>query len=294
MLKPHGDYLQDTIRNTPAELATLDPPMTAELREVFDRYGVVVLGYSGSDPAIADAMRRRRARYGLYWVARGDLVEPARSLVEVVAGRVITRAGAAEFLADLDRRLTVFSAHPSGQTPLAAHDETVVLMRRGDKVGLHELLLAEQRALEVAVVEATRNRHHQTPTTALVQELHGLLLPALERRLASLCPLVLHGAAALTAVVRQLVELTQRKPLLQNSYVLWTEVPDWCCWWLGQAVGAFAARQRRFAPLQPLLTAQVTDEYGRSSPLFPGFPGDVGLELANVLDAGRNPGFVAP
>jgi hypothetical protein len=294
VLKPHGDYLQDTIRNTPAELATLDPSMTAELREVFDRYGIVVLGYSGSDPAIADAMRRRRVRYGLYWVARGELVEPARSLVEVVAGRITTRAGAAEFLADLDRRLTVFSAHPSGQTPLAVHDETVLLLRRGDTVGLHELLLAEQRALEAAVVEATRDRHRQTPTTASGQELHGLLLPVLERRLASLCPLVLHDAGALTAVVRQLVDFKQRKPLVQNTYVLWTEVPDWCCWWLGQALGAFAARQRRFAPLQPLLTAQVNDEYGRSSPLVPGFPGDMGLELGNVLNAGRNPGFVAP
>jgi hypothetical protein len=76
VLKPRGDYLQQTIRNTPSELAELEPAMTIELQEVFDRYGSVVLGYSGSDEAIANAMRARRSRYGLYWVARGALSEP--------------------------------------------------------------------------------------------------------------------------------------------------------------------------------------------------------------------------
>lgn len=294
VVKPHGDYLQDTIRNTPAELASLEPAMAAELQEVFDRYGVVVLGYSGSDPAIAEAMRRRRGRYGLYWVARGELAEPRRSLVEAVGGRVITRLGAAEFLADLDRRLAVFAAHPSGQTPLTVHDETLLLLRRGDRVGLRELLLTEQRALEAAVVEATRDRHQQAPTSASLQEVHDRLLPSLERRLASLLPLVLHDPEALADVSRQLVDFKSRKALGQNYYVLWSDVPDWCCWWLGQAIGAFAARHRRFASLRPLLTARLTDEYGRSSPLVPGFPGEMGLELGNLHNAGRNPQLIAP
>jgi hypothetical protein len=71
VLKPHGDYLQQTIRNTAAELAILEPGVTEELQDVLDRYGIVVIGYSGSDEAIAEAMRARKSRYGLYWVARG-------------------------------------------------------------------------------------------------------------------------------------------------------------------------------------------------------------------------------
>ncbi|MGH2968857.1 MAG: SIR2 family protein [Solirubrobacteraceae bacterium] len=47
VLKPHGDYLRQTIRNTPEELEELEPAMTAELAEVFNRYGIVVVGYSG-------------------------------------------------------------------------------------------------------------------------------------------------------------------------------------------------------------------------------------------------------
>jgi hypothetical protein len=37
---------------------------------VLDRYGLVVLGYSGSDEAIGRALRATRSRYGLYcWYA---------------------------------------------------------------------------------------------------------------------------------------------------------------------------------------------------------------------------------
>jgi hypothetical protein len=102
VLKPHGDYLQETIRNTPAELAELEPGMTTELQEVFDRYGLVVLGYSGIDEALSNALRRRTSRYGLYWVARAELTEHARGLVEVVGGRLIVWRNASEFLSDLE------------------------------------------------------------------------------------------------------------------------------------------------------------------------------------------------
>jgi hypothetical protein len=38
VLKPHGDYLRETIRNTPEELAELEPRITTELGEAFSRY----------------------------------------------------------------------------------------------------------------------------------------------------------------------------------------------------------------------------------------------------------------
>jgi len=62
VLKPHGDYLRETIRNTPEELAELEPAITVELGEIFSRYGLVVLGYSGADEAIARALRGRSSR----------------------------------------------------------------------------------------------------------------------------------------------------------------------------------------------------------------------------------------
>ena len=47
-MKAHGDYLQETIRNTPSELTVLDPKLTEELRAIVDHYGLLVIGWSGS------------------------------------------------------------------------------------------------------------------------------------------------------------------------------------------------------------------------------------------------------
>ncbi len=60
IVKAHGDYLQETIRNTPSELAALDPKLTDELRRIADHYGLLVIGWSGRYPALAEILRNRR------------------------------------------------------------------------------------------------------------------------------------------------------------------------------------------------------------------------------------------
>ena len=117
IVKPHGDYQQETIRNTRGELAHLGEEITAELIEIVDRYGLVIVGYGGADQAIADIIRRRSSRYGLSWVARGEPGMPARSVIDATGGRLIQRETAAEFASDLQRRLQNYAEHPSGCTP---------------------------------------------------------------------------------------------------------------------------------------------------------------------------------
>jgi hypothetical protein len=147
VLKPHGDYLQETIRNTPSELEQLESEIADELREIFERFGVVVLGYSGSDAAIAELMSTRRSRYGLYWVSRGEPSSGGTRIIEATGGRVIQRQDAGAFLADLQRRLEVFRAHPSGHTPVEVHDEVLALVRAEDWIGLAEVMRRERREL---------------------------------------------------------------------------------------------------------------------------------------------------
>jgi NAD-dependent SIR2 family protein deacetylase len=294
VLKAHGDYLQQTIRNTPAELAELEPEVTRELREVLDRYGVVVLGYSGADEAIASAMRRRRSAYGLYWVARSELVEPARSLVEAVGGRVITRPTASAFVADLQRRLDVFAAQPSGLTPVAVNDQVVALLRKNDRVGLRELLRGERRAFEETVLGFVEGHHQAGPTAELAREAHHVLVPALERRLASLAPLVLHDVAAFAEEADELAELKGRLPV-RGGYTFWPELVDWSLWWLSYTLGALTVRERRIDALRPLMQARTTNRYDGIEPLVQSVPGSGGHELATaVMAEDGNQRWLAP
>jgi hypothetical protein len=69
-------------------LAALEPELTAELQAIVNHYGLVVLGWSGSDPALAEVLRARRSRYGVWWLSLADPpAEPARWLAETIGAR---------------------------------------------------------------------------------------------------------------------------------------------------------------------------------------------------------------
>ncbi len=276
VLKPHGDYLQQTIRNTPSEVAELPPSVTAELAEVFNRYGVVVLGYSGADEAITRAMAGRRSRYGLYWLSRGGVPVAAQGVVDSADGRVIERDGASDFLRDLDRRLAVFEAHPSGESPVTVNDEVLLLLRRGDRVGIRELMRRERREFEERMSELVEGRQQERPDEAMAGTLYDRLLPALERRLGTLLPLASHDAELLGEELDAIAAYRDRQQP-SGGYTFWPNVLAWAAWWLGTTLGAFSMQQGLYATLHAVLTVRTANRYGQSSaPLVGSVPGDAG------------------
>lgn len=287
VLKPHGDYLQQTIRNTPAELAVLDPGIDAELTEIFSRYALVVLGYAGADEGIATALRARRSRYGLWWVSRGDPAPAAQGLIEATGGRLIRRDSALDFLSDLRRRLKVFEDHPTGETPATVHDATLALIRENDAIGLEDELRRERRwfATELArIVEEAHGRG--VPNESSVPPVYDLLRPVIERRLASLLPLALHHAEHFAVEVHELARMLVRRPV-RGGYTVWNELPEWACTWLGYVCGATLVRLDRLEALEPLLSATWLNPNEEEEQLLWLPAGDVGLAFGRTTLDGR-------
>lgn len=266
VIKPHGDYLQQTIRNTSAELAELEPRMTRELAEVFERYGLVVLGYSGSDEGVNNVLKQRRSRYGLWWVARSAPNDAAGALIGGLGGRVVRRESAADFLADLNGRLAVFEQHPSGKTPAVVHDQTLALLRAGDAVGLEELLRAERHEWRSALSAAQTLASSQSPSDVeAVRQVWTGLEPALQRRLASLLPLVLHAPDALQG---EMVAMGRGSASLPDGgYVAWQELSAAAATWLGYVLGAVIVRCGEWKAARSLLEPMRWDALGRGRPL---------------------------
>jgi SIR2-like domain len=289
VLKPHGDYLQQTIRNTPEELAQLEPGITQELSEVFSRYGVVVVGYSGSDEALAETLRARRSRYGLWWVARTDLQGGAGEIVEATSGRMIKRDTAASFLVDLRQRLTVFEQHPSGITPAVVHDSVLRMLRDGDRIGLDEELRREQYVFEDATQSFIRESMSTTPNAETIGPAYSRFLPLVERRLASLLPLAIHDLAMFEAELAGLPRMLDGAPRL-NGYTFWQDLPRWACTWAGYVCGALLARLDRWENVRPLLVLRWTDANGYEEDVI-NLAGEVSNALGQCLVEGR---WIAP
>lgn len=93
--KLHGDYTSVKIKNTSAELQTQDANMRSVLEETCKRYGFVIVGYSGRDASVMDALEhvlREPHAYpgGLYWVtsSKSRLLPTVKQLLEhaIMAG----------------------------------------------------------------------------------------------------------------------------------------------------------------------------------------------------------------
>jgi SIR2-like domain len=107
VIKVHGDYLDERIKNTDAELEAYSPAINGLLDQVFDNFGLLVVGWSGEwDTALRDAIHRAPSRrYPFYWAARGEPGARARDLLTQRGGRSFRIADADNFFVKLHETL---------------------------------------------------------------------------------------------------------------------------------------------------------------------------------------------
>jgi SIR2-like domain len=282
IIKAHGDYLQETIRNTPSELSTLDPKLTEELRLIAAHYGLLVIGWRGADPALAEIVRGGATRYGAWWLSRTDPpAEPTRTIIETIGARTITRpTGAGEFLAELQRRLSVYETYETGDDPGSVHDEVLALIKRGEDVELDEVLRRERHVFEAAVDEVRADFAKRMLDDDAVNAGWAKLAPATDRRLASLIPLAVHRPALLEAEVRRHVAWASGAPA-RDGVVAWLQPWQFLFWILAMSLGGLALRLGRYVALHPLLLSTWTEPSGYVSD-FAGPPGDLAQRVAAI------------
>jgi hypothetical protein len=113
VIKVHGDYLDARIKNTDAELEDYSPTMNALLDQVFDNFGLLIVGWSGEwDTALRSAILRAPSRrYPVYWAARGNVSGLAQDLLDQRGGRSFPITDADAFFEKLVKRLRPYGKH---------------------------------------------------------------------------------------------------------------------------------------------------------------------------------------
>lgn len=84
IIKLHGDYLFDDIKNTVRELETLEQNMLEKFKQFASEYGFIFIGYAGNDRSIMDVLNlllknESNFPHGIYWCVRKDSI-PNRTL----------------------------------------------------------------------------------------------------------------------------------------------------------------------------------------------------------------------
>ncbi len=92
--KLHGDYRSTSLKNTTKELASQDHDLRRAMVEACKRFGLVVVGYSGRDSSVMEALESALTYEnpfpsGLYWCAssRAKLLPAVKVLLEKAASK---------------------------------------------------------------------------------------------------------------------------------------------------------------------------------------------------------------
>jgi len=190
VLKLHGDYLDDRIKNTEEELASYDRELDGYLDRVLDEFGLIICGWSGDwDIALRAAIERTKSRrYTTYWAARGKPSERAERLITLRGAQLIEIASADEFfggLADKVASLDEMNASPPSSVAIAVASLKRYMADPVHRIRFHDLVINEtERVLAINaamlardaevrpdVVSAKRRFEHYDANTEILRAL---------------------------------------------------------------------------------------------------------------------------
>jgi len=114
IIKLHGDFLFDNIKNTIRELETLEQNTQDKFKQYASEFGFIVLGYSGNDRSVMDTFNTllRFDQYfpnGIYWCVRkgSEISEKVDMLTRFPKFKIVEIDGFDEFSADVHSNLNL-------------------------------------------------------------------------------------------------------------------------------------------------------------------------------------------
>lgn len=112
IIKLHGDFLFDNIKNTIKELESLEQNTRDKFKQFASEFGFIVMGYSGNDRSIMDTFNSllRFENYfphGIYWcIRKGTKITPkVENLKRFPKFKIVEIDGFDEFFAELNGSL---------------------------------------------------------------------------------------------------------------------------------------------------------------------------------------------
>ncbi len=114
IIKLHGDFLFDNIKNTVRELETLEQNTQDKFKQYASEFGFIVIGYSGNDRSIMDTFNTllRFDQYfphGIYWCVRrgSEISKNVELLSRFPKFHIVEIDGFDEFFAELNNELSL-------------------------------------------------------------------------------------------------------------------------------------------------------------------------------------------
>jgi hypothetical protein len=162
IIKLHGDFLYDNIKNTVPELASLEDNTRDKFAQYSTEYGLIVTGYGGNDQSVMDSIeegvRAKSFPHGVYWCVRTDdpISLRLRNLLRYSNVHLVNIRGFDEFMAELHDNITPM--HPMIDNPYRVYGVRMLNMLNNVSVGKLDPIIQRDADLLSRSIEATEKQ----------------------------------------------------------------------------------------------------------------------------------------
>jgi tetratricopeptide (TPR) repeat protein len=195
IIKLHGDFLYDNIKNTVRELETLEENMKRKIIQFAQEYGLVVVGYSGRDRSVMDVLEmlikdEDYFKHGIYWcLRRGDEIGGRlQSLLRKDRVYCVEIPGFDEFMAYIHSRAGLSLPTPVANPIRVAHDRARLFINVPGSLKSNKIISQDIKKVLSGLQEVIPT--HELPSTPEEIEIYE----SKQHRLADSLPSSLAGA----------------------------------------------------------------------------------------------------
>ncbi len=224
VVKLHGDYRDTRLLNTEAELSAYPEELNTFLDEIFDRFGLVVCGWSATwDVALRNAiLRAPNRRFTTFWLTRGELSTEAESVIDHRGAEVLNIEDADSIFMDLDEKLESLRdldrPHPLSKEIVVATVKRYVAEDR-HRVRLHDLLTDEASRVLEDILQLPRMTDGESLPDVFAKRL-GYMEGLIDRLAEMVATLVYHDEGRNSHLVRICIERLLKLPIAGGSVAL--------------------------------------------------------------------------
>ena len=226
VVKLHGDYRDTRIKNTPEELANYSPELNNFLDRVFDEFGLVVCGWSGTwDTALRNTILRSPARrFTTFWLAKGEPIEEAKKIIQHRRAEVIPIEDADQFFTELLEKVESLRelelSHPVS-TAIAVATVKRYLADPRHRIRLHDLVHEETERVYKELLSEKFNTRISNSTKEVFQQRMREYEVLVERLVAMLAALSYHDTGGENAhLLKRCIEWLTQVPRHDGSVAL--------------------------------------------------------------------------
>ena len=158
IVKLHGDFMYDNIKNTIAELETLESNTVRKFKQFAQEYGLVVIGYSGRDRSVMDTIDillrdEENYRQGVYWcIRRGAEISNRLELLLRRDGVYLVEIdGFDEFMADLHKSAQLALPKPIAEPFEMVRDRTRLFLNVEEALREHPIIRSDMEQVLWAI-----------------------------------------------------------------------------------------------------------------------------------------------